>query len=202
MKYLNQTRITFCAVLISLLFTEESTAQVEFNCRSIDNYIGHTLVGDIDGDGKNDLVLHEHTDPMHIKVEGRKSRISWFKYPDYSNYTIAFGDFMGDRFAVEDINSDGSLDIVSAVAMDPDYEGPKEIYWYENPVPDGSPIENQNWVGHMIGNHTGAVEDIKAGDIDGNGKLDIVSRSHDFTSIFFHHLLLVLLFIFGEKGSV
>ncbi len=186
MKNLNQIWITFSVVLICLLVTEKSTAQVEFNYRSIENYIGHTMIGDIDGDGKNDLVLHEHTDPMHIKVDGRKPRISWFKYPDYTNYTIAFGDFMGDRFAVEDINSDGSPDIVSAVAMNPDYEGPKEIYWYENPVPEGSPIENQSWKGHMIGNHEGAVKDIKAGDIDGNGKLDIVIRSHDFTSLFFH----------------
>ena len=151
-KYSNQIVKAFCVALIILSVPEKLTAQVEFNYRSLDNYIGHVSVDDIDGDGKNDLVLHEHTDPFHIKVEGRKPRLSWFKYPDYTNYTIAFGDFMGDRFAVEDINSDGSPDIVSAVAMNADYEGPKEIYWYENPVPEGSPIENQNWKGHMIGN--------------------------------------------------
>jgi hypothetical protein len=37
------------------------------------------MVDDIDGDGQNDLILHEHVDPAHIKVEGRKPRLSWFK---------------------------------------------------------------------------------------------------------------------------
>ncbi|OFX38062.1 MAG: hypothetical protein A2X03_03770 [Bacteroidetes bacterium GWA2_40_15] len=185
MRYLKYFRISLCGVIICALYSEKSDAQVEFNYRSIENYIGHTIVSDIDGDGRNDLILHEHTDPFHIKVDGRKPRLSWFKYPDYKNYTIAYADFMGDRFAVEDINSDGSQDVISAVALDTDYEGPKEIYWYQNPTPETSPIDNQSWKGHLIGTHEGAVKDIKAGDIDGNGKPDIVIRSHDFTSIFF-----------------
>ena len=185
MKYLNQTRIILCVIIVGFSNSEKSNSQVDFQYKTLDNYIGHTMVADIDGDGQNDLVLHEHNDPMNIKVDGRKPRISWFKYPEYTNYTIALADFMGDRFAVEDINSDGSQDVVSAVALDSDYEGPKDIYWYENPMPGGSPIDIQNWIGHSIGKHTGAVKDIKAGDIDGNGKLDIVIRSHEFTSLFF-----------------
>ncbi len=185
MKYLNQTGIILCVIIVCLSFYEKSTGQVDFQYKTIDNYIGHTMVADIDGDGQNDLVLHEHNDPMNIKVDGRKPRLSWFKYPEYTNYTIAFANFMGDRFAVEDINSDGSQDVISAVALDSDYEGPKDICWYENPMPGGSPIDIQNWKGHFIGKHTGAVKDIKVGDVDGNGKLDIVVRSHEFTSLFF-----------------
>jgi hypothetical protein len=185
MKYVKQIWLTLFGITACYLFSEKINAQVVFDYRSIENYIGHTLVADMDKDGQNDLILHEHIDQTHIKVEGRIPRISWFKYPDYTNYTIAFGDFIGDRFAVEDINSDGSPDIISAVVAKNKGEGTKEIYWYENPISRGSATGDQSWVGHLIGIHEDAVKDIKAGDIDGNKKLDIVIRSHDFTNIFF-----------------
>lgn len=185
MRYLNQILIMLCGMIGYLSFPEELSAQIEFNYQTIDNYIGHTMIGDVDGDGKNDLILHEHGDPMHIKIEDRKTRLSWFKYPDRTNYTIAFANFTGDRFAVGDMDSDGSLDIISAVALNNNYEGPKEIYWYENPSLKGTSNKNQNWDGHKIGTHEGVVKDVKAGDIDQNGKLDIVVRSHDFTSLYF-----------------
>lgn len=177
--------IIFLSVYFLLL--DRAIAQVEFKYQALDNFIGHTMVGDVDGDGQNDLVLHEHVDPMHIKVEGRKPRISWFKYPDFTNYTIAYGAFMGDRFAIKDIDGDGAVDVVTAVALNEDYEGPKDIRWYKNPGPELSPIDTEEWAGYTIGSHEGAVKDIKVGDIDGNGILDIVIRSHDFTNIFFHN---------------
>ena len=109
MKYLNQTRIILCVIIVSFFRTlRNQISRLIFNIKLLITILVIQWLQILMGTGRIDLVLHEHNDPMNIKVDGRKPRISWFKYPEYTNYTIALADFMGDRFAVEDINSDGS----------------------------------------------------------------------------------------------
>jgi hypothetical protein len=123
----------------------------------------------------------------------------WLAYPDLSRHVIRDGDFYGsDRFAVVDMDNDGDLDIVTS-RRDPGFFGrlvprhlsqalslePYQIYWYENPLPAADPAIGANWVEHPIGDQGSYIKDIVAGDINRDGRMDVVARSIEHTVIYF-----------------
>jgi hypothetical protein len=154
---------------------------VSFDTLTIKGYIGHSLVGDIDGDGQGDLVLHIHKDDYHIKVEDRKQQLAWLQWPGLKKYDIAFGDFTGDRLSLHDMNGDGHLDVISGKINE---NGKTQIFWYENLSSDDK-LNSISWKEHLVGNFEGYIKDILTDDINGDSSIDIVARSHSFTQIFF-----------------
>ncbi|MGE0767574.1 MAG: FG-GAP repeat domain-containing protein [Hyphomicrobiaceae bacterium] len=112
-------------------------------------------IGDVDGDGKPDLIVGGST-------------LVWYRNPDWRRFPIAKA---GNEFTTDcqakDLNGDGRLDLVAADGNDPN-----NVIWFEN-VGGGS-----NWTRHVIGSHGTWVHDIEVADFDGDGKLDVVTHGH------------------------
>ena len=98
-------------------------AGVPFTYTNLHQPKGYTAIGDIDGDGRNDIVIRSST------------QLSWLHYPDYEPRPIHTGRFAGDRYARR-IDGDGDLDVITSLRTDK----PNEyiVAWYENPGMGGA----------------------------------------------------------------
>ena len=159
-----------------------ATANVKFTYHEIDSEIGHPLIGDINGDGRGDLVVHVHRDDTHIKVESRVKKLAWYRWPDWTKYTIFNGDMTGNRFCLGDINGDGRLDAISGMN---ELSGGQKVYWFENPMSSANPAHVSLWKAHSIGDCETYIKDIVTGDVDGNDQADVVVRGHEESLIYF-----------------
>ena len=152
---------------------------VTFEHQIVTQESGKTLVCDIDGDGGNDIVFRgDDTD-----------RLLWLRYPDMEESLIARADFSGDRFDIKDINADGAPDIITAVKGD---GAGLLLYWFENPLQRSrSSGMKSTWPKHLIGDQGQDIEDPRnikdliGADMDNDGDMDVVARSHHYTRIYF-----------------
>ena len=128
--------------------------------------------GDINGDGFPDLF-------GAVDFEsGKKIGLYWYLYPTWKRHTISEGvNFRADDMECGDVDNDGDPDLVVTV----DEDG--KTFWYENPRPSGDPATTR-WKSHRIGLNGDYVKDVELGDIDGDGRLDVIVRGHQILNVF------------------
>lgn len=138
-------------------------------------------IGDIDGDGRPDLIVGGAT-------------LLWYRNPDWQKFIIATArDEFTTDCQVKDINNDGRLDIVTA-----DGKGAGNVIWFENMgagsgwarwfenLVGGTRIERwyerffgrSGWARHTIGTHGNWMHDVELADFDGDGRPDVLSHGH------------------------
>jgi hypothetical protein len=118
-------------------------------------------VADMDGDGDLDIVSASGTDDT----------IAWYENdgasdPSWTAADIATSANGARDVHVADMDGDGDLDIVSASKND------DTIAWYEN---DGT--ADPSWAAADIATTADGAFDVKVGDMDGDGDIDIISAS-------------------------
>ena len=120
---------------------------------------------DVDGDGDLDLVVSDR--------KGENAGVLWLEHPgkdavagNWSEHRIGAAGREVMFLDVADLDSDGRRDIIAAVK-------PDEIHWFRPPsvASDPWPVQVIK-VNHPAG--IGSAKAVRVGDIDGNGKVDIV----------------------------
>jgi FG-GAP-like repeat/Secretion system C-terminal sorting domain/Immunoglobulin domain len=124
--------------------------------------------GDINGDGFVDVLAASSSN----FTEG----LFWYKYPSWTKYSIHTGSFSTDM-QVADIDGDGDLDAIIPKGA----EYGSSVYIYVNPLPSGNP-EVGPWQEIPVGD--AGAHDVEVGDINKDGKLDIVVRLDLAVTIF------------------
>jgi hypothetical protein len=110
------------------------------------------IAADFNGDGLPD-----------IAIGGARGPLVWYAYPTWTKRLVAEGGYQTVEGQAADIDNDGDQDIVMG-----------GIVWYENP---GAKVQSDGrpWAAHRVAEVR--THDVEVGDLDGDGKLDIVSRN-------------------------
>jgi hypothetical protein len=138
--------------------------RLEFTHVVIDEDIGgRTAIGDIDGDGYNDIAVHTWSSNRGVDNDGK---IGWYKYPAWEHFSIIDqGHIFGDGILIRDLDADGDNDVVTAKGND----GEAHVFWYANP----GGAATSGWKEYKVATvELGSeVKDIEVHDMDHDGKL-------------------------------
>lgn len=141
-----------------------------------------TLI-DVQGTGQLEPVIGIE----QYSVNGNNSNggIYWYSYPTSGNvqgtwvrHTIVADGNAYEDMATFDVNGDGAPDLIASYD---DSSGNYQIVWFENPRGSGGD-PTQPWTEHLIGSGYGE-NNLDIADIDGDGKLDVITPS----SVFFQN---------------
>lgn len=123
-------------------------------------------VGDLDGDGYRDIVVAASTTGPMVWYRERPDGSGW------TTHTIRPSGAWSTEMRVGDVDGDGDLDVVV-----PHRDA---LRWYENPRPVALPQDVTSWTERTIGVEGGNNHDVALGDLNGDGRLDVVSRPKAF----------------------
>jgi VCBS repeat protein len=138
---------------------------------------GRIVIGDVDQDGRNDLVVHTWSTNRGVDSDGS---VTWYRYPDWERFIIKDGDHIfGDGVEVVDLDGDSDLDVVTAKGND----SSAQVWWFENP----GGAATGGWTEFEIAEvEVGSeVKDLYVADIDHDGKVDVAVRTKHFFTLYF-----------------
>jgi len=175
----NKRSMPFLLPVIFLLSIVGQAAHgIDFEHVVIDKNIGgRTAIGDIDGDGFNDIIVHTWSTDRGKQNDGK---IGWYKYPNWRRYSIAdSGHIFGDGVLAVDLDLDGDNDVVTAKGSDNE----ASVFWYENPGGKAT----SGWKEHKVATveKGSEVKDVEVHDMDHDGKPDVVVRTKHKFAVYF-----------------
>lgn len=154
----------------------------------------HMLVYDANGDGLNDVITswHAHAYGLAWYEQVRSGdEITWKEHvlvntkPEDNPYGVQFT--QPHALVLADINGDGLMDFVTGKRFwahgpkkDAEPGAPAVLYWFELKR-TGKTAE---FIPHLVDDDSGIGTQITAGDINGDGKADIISSNKKGFSIF------------------
>ena len=159
--------------IVATAFSTDTVAWYENNGASVPSWTASTIatsadgangifVADLDNDGDMDIVSSSYNDDA----------IAWYENdgasdPSWTASDIATSADQATSVFVADMDNDGDMDIISSSNHD------DTIAWYEN---DGA--SDPSWSASNIATNADGARDVFAGDLDGDGDMDIVSASY------------------------
>ena len=140
----------------------DGTTWVKTVIESNFDYAYGLRIADVDGDG----------DPDILGTATSSDEVAWWEndLSGAASWTKTVIDTLDDPWSVEaaDLDADGDLDVIAAGDI------PNTLNWYENTAGDGSA-----WTTHPIDTNFGGANWARAGDIDGDGTIDVLSTGYD-----------------------
>jgi hypothetical protein len=157
--------------------TRQAPPDIPFSYRVLDaGAIALRAVGDVDGDGRGDIVAAGGADADSSAYQGT---LAWYAYPDFAKHVLGDAADLGYVADIElaDVDGDGDLDLV---LPDSRKEAYRRIFWYENARPAGDPAVGL-WPRHLVAElgPGPAIKDLVVVDLDRDGRLDLVTRLND-----------------------
>jgi hypothetical protein len=144
---------------------------------------------DVDRDGDRDVVT---------TIDAHHWGLSWFERNPANTFvehvivspeepTTGLVMMEPHALALADMNGDGREDLITGerfmghpAGWDAGLEGPARLYWFES-VPNGSSV---TYVPHLVDDRSGIGTQVVAGDVSGDGLLDIVVGNKKGTFVF------------------
>jgi hypothetical protein len=133
--------------------------------RSGPAYAWGKAVGDVDGDGRPDLLVGGYN--------GRNPGLYWYENPNWRKRAISVKARVGTDIEVADLSRDGRRDVVAITTTG----GRGGVTWYEN--------KRSGWIPRPLSTAV-VLHDLEVGDLDGDGRLDLVGRNQGATGNVLH----------------